>query len=110
MSTRSRGLGEQCEPSSRDTIDLAQGSGVEVANSTGMEKHRDQEQRSEKPTSTRARLEDARRAAEEYAADLREIIRSSAHVCLIEPRGRGCNVGCAVELARAAAVAWPRQQ
>lgn len=74
MRTRSQGLDQQRGPDCRDTVDLAQVSGVEAVNRADMRKPTDQVQRSE-PNSSKARLEEARRAAEEYAEDLREIIR-----------------------------------
>ncbi|OPY95775.1 hypothetical protein A5906_07350 [Bradyrhizobium sacchari] len=67
-------MGQQREPGCRDTVDLAQASDVEAVNPTDMKKPAGQVQRSEL-NSRKARLEEARRAAEEYAADLREIIR-----------------------------------
>ena len=74
MRTRSQGLGRQREPGCRDTVDLGQVSDVEAVNPMDMKKPADQVQRSEL-NSRKARLEEARQAAEEYAADLREIIR-----------------------------------
>ncbi|MCG2632571.1 hypothetical protein L6654_38865 [Bradyrhizobium sp. WYCCWR 13023] len=74
MRTRSKGPGRQREPGWREAIDLAQVSDVEAANPTAMKKPADQVQRSNS-NSRKARLEEARRAAEEYAADVREIIR-----------------------------------
>lgn len=74
MSTRSQGLDGRREPSCRDTIDLAQVSDVEAVNPTDMKKPAEQVQRS-KSNSRKARLEEARRAAAEYVADLRNIIR-----------------------------------
>ncbi|QOZ44544.1 hypothetical protein XH89_14410 [Bradyrhizobium sp. CCBAU 53340] len=75
MITRPQQLGEHFEQGSRDTIDLAKGAGVEAADPMGVKQSDEQEQSGKSSHSRPSRLEEARRATQEYVEDLREILR-----------------------------------
>lgn len=74
MIARPRRPGRHLERPSRETIDLAQGSGVETADPMGVKKSDDQDQSRKTSRSRSSRLEEARKAAEEYVEDLRQIV------------------------------------
>ncbi|MDA9406295.1 hypothetical protein XH80_05930 [Bradyrhizobium sp. CCBAU 45384] len=75
MVTRPQRRGEHREKGSRDTIDLAQASGAEVTDSGSVKTSDDRDRSTKKAPSRPTRREEARRAAEEYADDLRQLVR-----------------------------------
>lgn len=75
MMVRPKRLGRPRARSSQETIDLAQGGGVEPADSMGMRKSDDQDQSGKTLHSRLFSMEEARKAAEEYVEDLREMVR-----------------------------------